>query len=83
MLTEDYHPWLIEINCSPAMSFSTKTTTKLCSNVMEDTLKGYSQSTRITTYIYIYIYIYIYTYIYLNFCQYSLISISIAPNTTC
>ena len=40
MLTEDYQPWLLEINCSPAMSFSTKVTAKLCSNVMEDTLKG-------------------------------------------
>ena len=40
MLTEDYQPWLLEINCSPAMSFSTKVTAKLCSSVMEDTLKG-------------------------------------------
>ena len=40
MLTEDLRPWLIEINCSPSMSSSTKITTDLCHSVLEDTVKG-------------------------------------------
>ena len=40
MLSSDYHPWLIEINCSPAMESSTPVTARLCRQVMADTLKG-------------------------------------------
>lgn len=40
MLTEDYFPWLIEINSSPSMSYSTKVSHRLCSQVLEDTVKG-------------------------------------------
>lgn len=39
MLTEDYKPWLIEINSSPSMSYSTKVTAEMCANVLEDTIK--------------------------------------------
>eukprot|EP00117_Sycon_ciliatum_P040704 scpid18144/ scgid5637/ Tubulin monoglycylase TTLL3; Tubulin--tyrosine ligase-like protein 3 len=39
MLTEDYRPWLIEINCSPALSATTHVTGKLCAAVVEDTVK--------------------------------------------
>ncbi|KAJ8920803.1 hypothetical protein NQ315_004944 [Exocentrus adspersus] len=39
MLSEDFRPWLIEINCSPDLSFSTKVTSKLCSQCMEDIIK--------------------------------------------
>ena len=40
MMTEDFRPWLIEINSSPTMSPSTKITAKLCSEVLQDTIKG-------------------------------------------
>ncbi|XP_018580240.1 tubulin glycylase 3A-like [Anoplophora glabripennis] len=39
MVSEDFRPWLIEINCSPDLSFSTKVTSRLCSQCMEDIIK--------------------------------------------
>ena len=39
MLDENLNPWLIEINSSPALGPSTPVTEKLCSNVLEDTMK--------------------------------------------
>ncbi|XP_050309337.1 tubulin glycylase 3A-like isoform X2 [Anthonomus grandis grandis] len=39
MLTEDFTPWLLEINCSPDLSFSTSVTSRLCPQCMEDILK--------------------------------------------
>jgi len=40
MLTEDYRPWLLEINCSPTLAQNTHVTKRLCQNVVEDTMKG-------------------------------------------
>ncbi|BFZ08443.1 hypothetical protein BsWGS_11482 [Bradybaena similaris] len=39
MLTEDFRPWLIEINSSPSMESSTSVTAKLCTAVLDDTIK--------------------------------------------
>ncbi|OAF69104.1 hypothetical protein A3Q56_03139 [Intoshia linei] len=39
MLSEDYKIWLIEINSSPSMSYSTSVTAKLCPIVLEDVIK--------------------------------------------
>ncbi|XP_064632572.1 tubulin monoglycylase TTLL3-like [Lineus longissimus] len=39
MLTKDQNPWLIEINSSPDLSFSTPITKRMCRNVIEDTIK--------------------------------------------
>ncbi|XP_071960239.1 tubulin tyrosine ligase 3-like isoform X2 [Antedon mediterranea] len=39
MLTEDFKPWLIEINSSPAMGATTKITEQMCFDVIEDTMK--------------------------------------------
>jgi len=39
MIDETDGVWLIEINSSPAMAFSTSTTTRMCQNVLEDTIK--------------------------------------------
>ena len=39
MIDEDYQPWLIEINSSPCMEYSTKITSRLCKAVMQDTIR--------------------------------------------
>ena len=39
MLDQDLNVWLIEVNSSPAMDYSTKVTTELCPCVLKDTLK--------------------------------------------
>lgn len=39
MIDEDYKPWLIEINSSPAMDYSTPVTKELVKQVLEDTVK--------------------------------------------
>ncbi|KAL1490565.1 hypothetical protein ABEB36_013236 [Hypothenemus hampei] len=39
MLTENFTPWLLEINCSPDLSFSTSVTSRLCPQCMEDIIK--------------------------------------------
>ena len=39
MLDELYNPWLIEVNCSPAMDYSTSVTEFMVKEVMMDTIK--------------------------------------------
>lgn len=39
MIDDEYNPWLIEINSSPAMDYSTPVTECLVKEVMEDTIK--------------------------------------------
>jgi len=38
-IDEEVKPWLIEVNSSPTMEYSTGITEKLCHQVMEDTIK--------------------------------------------
>jgi tubulin monoglycylase TTLL3/8 len=40
MLSTDLRPWLIEVNSSPSMAYSTHVTKTLCRQVQEDVLKG-------------------------------------------
>lgn len=40
MMSEDYTPWLLEVNSSPGMLPSSIDKAKLCSSVIEDTIKG-------------------------------------------
>ena len=47
MLGDDYQPWLIEINSSPCMAPSTAITARMCSEVLEDTIKSGSCFTEI------------------------------------
>ncbi|XP_017788725.1 PREDICTED: uncharacterized protein LOC108571236 [Habropoda laboriosa] len=62
MVMEDFSVWLIEINSHPDMSYSSRVTTRLCRQVLEDTVKvvidyredknadtGHLQGTRIAT----------------------------------
>ena len=39
MIDEDFNMWLIEVNSSPAMDYSTDVTTRLVKMVLEDTIK--------------------------------------------
>lgn len=39
MVMDDFSVWLIEINSHPDMSYSSSVTTRLCKQVMEDTIK--------------------------------------------
>lgn len=40
MISDDFKPWLIEINCSPDLSSSTSVTSRMCPQCMEDIVKG-------------------------------------------
>ena len=53
MVTQDFKTWLIEVNSSPSMAYSTPITKKLCRAVLEDTLKGDQSHT----------YVYVHTYV--------------------
>lgn len=39
MVDSNYQPWLIEINSSPSMEYSTSITKELVQKVLEDTVK--------------------------------------------
>jgi tubulin monoglycylase TTLL3/8 len=39
MVDDDFNCWLIEVNSSPAMDYSTPVTTRLVKMVLEDTVK--------------------------------------------
>jgi hypothetical protein len=40
MLGEDFSPWLIEINSCPCMQPTTSVTARMCSQCLEDVIKG-------------------------------------------
>jgi tubulin monoglycylase TTLL3/8 len=40
ILTEDFQPWLLEINSNPALYGSTPVTARMCPKVLEDVIKG-------------------------------------------
>jgi tubulin monoglycylase TTLL3/8 len=40
MIDDDFNMWLIEVNSSPAMDYSTDVTSRLVKMVLEDVIKG-------------------------------------------
>lgn len=40
MISENYTPWLLEVNSSPGMFPSSVEKTRLCASVIKDTIKG-------------------------------------------
>lgn len=40
MISDDFTPWLIEINSSPDLSPSTSVTARMCPQMLEDLVKG-------------------------------------------
>jgi tubulin monoglycylase TTLL3/8 len=40
MISEDFYPWLIEINASPDLAPSTSVTARMCPQAVEDSIKG-------------------------------------------
>lgn len=40
MVTEDFQPWLIEINSSPDLAASTSVTARMCPQCLDDLVKG-------------------------------------------
>ena len=48
MVDESYNPWLIEVNMSPAMDYSTKVTEVLVKRVLTDTVKVITDSRKNT-----------------------------------
>lgn len=40
VLTEDFKPWLIEVNSSPCLALNTVVKTKLCTSLFDDIIKG-------------------------------------------
>lgn len=46
MVDADLNPWLIEVNSSPAMDYSTQVTKRLVKMVLEDTIKVMVDSTK-------------------------------------
>ena len=43
MLDEGFSPWLIEINSCPCMQPTTSVTARMCSQCLEDVIKGNTQ----------------------------------------
>ena len=39
MLDDEYNPWLIEVNSSPSLDYSTEVTTRLVKMVLSDIIK--------------------------------------------
>ena len=50
MLGEDFSPWLIEINSCPCMRPTTSVTARMCSQCLEDVIKGRLSTAANTTY---------------------------------
>lgn len=40
ILSEEYRPYLLEVNCCPGMAPTSREKARLCAEVIEDTIKG-------------------------------------------
>jgi tubulin monoglycylase TTLL3/8 len=55
MLSEDFTPWLIEINSCPCMASTTSITARMCAQCLEDCVKGRNNQEKVLILLHIFL----------------------------